>query len=93
MDTITEHDGDLPATARRLWKAADEAGWKVWATRAVAEHNGKTVTSVAVRMARWEHGKRVRLVAVWEGGRFTTGLRQSPFGKLGAREITALVTA
>ena len=42
MRTLTLDD-DMPATARRLWNAAEQHGWTVWTTTATGtpvEHDG-----------------------------------------------------
>lgn len=90
MKTLTLDD-EMPTTARRLWKTALEHDWQVWATSAEVEQGwrGKPCSSVAIRLRKGS----VRLVAVWENGRFTSGLRQAPFGKLGARELMTVVTS
>jgi hypothetical protein len=80
---------DIPANALRLEHKAREHGWTASHTCAHGAINGKEIDSVAVRLCKGD----VRLVALYEDGRFRTALRQSPFGRLGSRELTALVTS
>ncbi len=80
---------DIPATALRLEQRAREHGWTASHTFAMSEVNGTLIESVAVRLCRED----VKLVALWENGKFRTALRQSPFGRMSSRELTALVTS
>ncbi len=96
MITLTLDD-QMPANARKLWTAGLEHGWKVWATRAhKTNDDGSVVNSVAVRLHKGcpAHGHYgcSHVVGVWVDGKFSSGLRMRPFGRLGARELVKVVT-
>lgn len=97
MDVLTA-ESDMPANARRLWIAAEKAGWRIFATRATGEWKDKPVESVVIRLARNYPTEGIeRLAASWEhiDGKwsFRAAWRQRPFALLNSRELTQAVTS